>query len=248
MENYDTPRVQQKGREIEVKSKDGCDAVQPCKGEREVKTKKKIKSGDVFERLTAISYFGVSKNKHLLWIFECSCGTSKPMSIYSVLDGSAKSCGCLQKEAASKSSKKHGLHKCSEYNIWAHIKHRCFNEKNGSYASYGGRGITMCDSWKNSFEQFLKDVGRRPSNLYSIDRINNDGNYEPGNVRWATRLVQQNNTRFNKLITFQGEVKTASQWTRQYGLTPSTLKHRLNRGWDIESALTTKPQKKNKAA
>jgi len=124
----------------------------------------------------------------------CDCGTEKTIAVWSL--GKTLSCGCILSEIALRNAAMgttHGRTNSTEYNIWVGIKQRCFNENHTAWARYGGRGITMCDQWRNSFETFLADVGERPSKNHTIDRIDNDGNYEPGNVRWATGVEQQAN-------------------------------------------------------
>lgn len=127
----------------------------------------------------------------------------------------------------------------TEYRIWCRMRMRCQNSRDPAYKNYGGRGISVCEAWKRSFFAFLGDVGRRPSNKYSIDRVNNNGNYEPGNVRWATRAEQSRNTRRNVLITFRGETIPLCDWVSRlhlrYGL---VLDRMLKLGWSAERALT----------
>lgn len=126
------------------------------------------------------------------------------------------------------------------YNVWSSMIQRCHNPKNTAYPYYGGRGITVCDRWRKSFVAFLADVGERPSRGYTLDRHpDKNGHYEPGNVRWATRKVQQRNMRSNRLITFRGEVRSVAEWSEHFGLNKSTLFGRLFRyGWPVERALT----------
>jgi len=130
-----------------------------------------------------------------------------------------------------------------EYNSWLAMRNRCGNPKNPFFKYYGGRGIAICDRWNESFFNFLEDMGRRPTPKHTVDRIDNDGNYEPGNCRWATRKVQQNNRRQNlpnnKLITWQGKTLHQNGWCRLLGFSPSTLYNRLKLGWSIERAMTT---------
>jgi hypothetical protein len=115
-----------------------------------------------------------------------------------------------------------------EYSVWASMLTRCHNPKSVRFYNYGGRGISVCERWATSFENFLDDMGFAPSPAYSIDRINNDGNYEPGNCRWATRKEQSNNTRFNRTLVIDGVSKTLTQWAESSGLGVSTIWARLN--------------------
>ena len=124
-----------------------------------------------------------------------------------------------------------------EYSTWARIKRRCFKESNLDYDRYGGRGITMCKEWADNYESFLNDVGRRPSPNHSIDRIDNNGNYEPGNVRWATRSEQARNKRCNVNITCYGVTMCLAAWSETVGIHVNTLQNRINKGWAIDKAL-----------
>lgn len=123
-----------------------------------------------------------------------------------------------------------------EYRCWCAMRRRCLRPHDAAYKYYGARGITICDRWM-VYENFLKDMGKRPVGK-SIDRINNDGNYEPGNCRWATQLQQNQNSRSVKHITFRGETKTMREWSRDFGLCQATVSDRLIRGWSIEDSLT----------
>jgi len=114
------------------------------------------------------------------------------------------------------------------------------NPRSSSFRNWGGRGIRVCDAWRDSFEAFLRDVGPRPSKAHSIDRYpNNDGHYEPGNVRWATPREQQSNKRSAHPLTFQGETLSVMDWARRLGMPQPTLANRIRRGWSTERALTT---------
>lgn len=126
-----------------------------------------------------------------------------------------------------------------EYRAWSAIKSRCFNPKVKVYPHYGGRGITMCDRWKNSFENFIADVGARPSAKHSIERKDNDGNYEPGNVEWALFRKQQNNRRNTIKVTVEGVLLPLSVACEKLGVDRNTVWMRIDRGWTPERAITT---------
>jgi hypothetical protein len=122
--------------------------------------------------------------------------------------------------------------------IWRNMISRCYNPKCAGYGRYGGRGITVCLAWVQSFETFAHYVGKRPTPEHSIDRIDNNGNYEPGNVRWATRTEQVYNTRANRIIEFDGRSMSLTQWASEVGIDPRTIHTRLRRGWSIPDALS----------
>jgi len=124
------------------------------------------------------------------------------------------------------------------WSTWYDMIKRCYNPKYKRYFAYGGRGISVCKEWKESYDNFLKDMGDKPDG-YSIDRINNDGNYEPSNCRWATPKEQAENRRTNRNITYNGTTRTVSQWARIVGISQNALTKRLI-FWELEKALTTK--------
>lgn len=128
-----------------------------------------------------------------------------------------------------------------EYSTWKEMKRRCCNPSASYYHCYGGRGITVCQRWLESFANFLVDMGKKPSPQHSIDRIDNDGNYEPVNCRWATPIEQAQNTTHAKRITFNEETMSISAWARRIGIDDAALSSRLRRGWTLEKALTTPP-------
>ena len=171
---------------------------------------------------------------------ECDCGNKITVQAGNLKNNHTQSCGCLNKEVTSKTNSTHGLTNTPEYYTWAAIKRRCYGTYSPDYPDYGGRGIVMCDEWKNDFTVFLRDMGPRPSSSHSIDRKNNDKGYDKENCRWATRSEQQRNKRNSRSITFRGETKNVVEWAELYGLHYTTLAKRVfHLGWDIERALTT---------
>lgn len=133
--------------------------------------------------------------KEFYWLCVCECGNEKVTSYQNLRSGDTKSCGCLQIKNGKEINRKHQKCFTPEYNSWASMKQRCTNKKHHAYKNYGGRGIIICERWLNNFENFYKDMGRKPGKVYSIDRINPDGDYEPNNCRWATPLQQRHNRR-----------------------------------------------------
>lgn len=146
----------------------------------------------------------------------------------------------MRSETLKKKRENHGCYKRSEYTIWCSIIQRCYNKNNKKYLLYGGRGISMSPRWRQSFSAFLEDVGPRPSPLHSLDRHpDNDGNYDPGNCRWATQSQQLNNTSCNLKLTYNCITMTASEWSASTGMSHFSIRKRFHRGWSDEKSLTT---------
>jgi Fic family protein len=147
----------------------------------------------------------------------------------SLVSGNTQSCGCYGKSLKRPGNVKHLNSKTKEYNTWAALKDRCYNSKNKAFKRYGGRGIIVCDRWLESFANFLEDMGRKPTPKHSIDRIDNDGNYEPSNCRWATQDEQTNNTSRNVFFSYQGETKSLKEWSKLTSTEYSTLRIRIKK-------------------
>lgn len=192
--------------------------------------------GKRFNNLTVLSRSYNNLNGESFFNCLCDCGKEKRVQANRIRNGKTKSCGCKH---IRNGNFKHGLYRSTENIIWMGIKGRCYTPTSTSYKNYGARGIKMCDRWKNSFENFLADMGKRPSKKHSIERINNNGNYEPSNCKWATNLEQSKNKRTTKKIAFNGEVYCMIEWAEKLNISYQTLQHRFMNGWNIEEALTT---------
>lgn len=189
--------------------------------------------GDRYGRLSVISYSYLDVRRGAIWNCKCDCGAECLVAERCLRVGDTKSCGCLRREQRIT----HGLSESPEYRAWGAMRERCRDPRCKSYYRYGGRGINVCDRWYDSFEAFYEDMGPRPSTAHSVDRIDTFGDYEPSNCRWATIQEQQNNTRANVVVEFQGKRQTLTQWARVLGIKSTTLATRLDRGWTIERAL-----------
>lgn len=205
-------------------------------------------AGRTVGRLTVLSR-APNRGRQVMWHCRCECGGASIAYGSMLRAGTANHCGCLTGARIAAKNTKHGHASRNgslspEYKAWAAMVRRCTNPKQKNFPYYGGRGITVCDRWRESFAAFLADVGPQPADggPWSLDRYPDvDGNYAPGNVRWATRLSQANNKRNSKLVTHAGETLTVAQWARKTGLSVGTLTRRLKSGWTAEAALTEKP-------
>jgi len=195
--------------------------------------------GHVYGLLTVINYAGNDGKCNSLWECKCVCGNVIITRASSIRRGKTTSCGCAQKDAVTK----HSMLSTPTYITWNSMKQRCLNPNAPNYYLYGGRNIAVCKRWL-SFENFFEDMGKRPSRNHSIDRWpNNDGNYEPGNCRWATAKEQNRNKRGVTLVEIDGKNMAISEAAEIYGIKPSLVYDRLRLGWDIMEALKT-PKKR----
>lgn len=198
-----------------------------------------IKVGAKFGRWTVkTELVRIKSNKHAVCV--CDCGTEKPVRHEKLLNGSSKSCGCLAIDLltthghTAKSTRKNS----HEYWIWNMVVQRCTNPSVKNWNDYGGRGITVCDSWLK-FENFFADMGKRPTTLHSLERIDNSLGYSKENCKWATRAEQARNKRNNRMLTIDGETRHLADWCREYGIGHTIVISRINRGWNERDAVTT---------
>lgn len=172
-----------------------------------------------------------------LWECSCDCGNSCLLTGNILRSGDRRSCGCLRHELQRAKVTRHGLTRTPTYRTWLSMRARCANKKCNGYENYGGRGIRVCERWMK-FDNFLEDMGLRPSVDHSIERKDTNEHYRPGNCRWATRIEQGTNRTVNRRVTYNGETKTMAQWARDMGMRKNTLRRRLEAGWSVHDALT----------
>jgi hypothetical protein len=193
-----------------------------------------IKEGTRFGRLTIHKCLGrAGVRNELQYDATCDCGSESKPFHSNLISGRTASCGCTHR--------KHGMTDTPTFKSWLSMRGRCNNPNDPTFALYGGRGITVCERWNdqvNGFSNFLADLGERPSLKYSIERINTDGNYEPGNCRWATQSEQANNKRTNHTLTFAGKTQNITQWSKETGIPRITISKRIDAGWAVERALS----------
>lgn len=196
--------------------------------------------GRRYGRYTVLGAFNrVGSNRKFLC--KCECGTTRSVYEANLVSGKTLSCGCFHSENTISRRTVHGesgtvgLERTPEYRCWIGMRARC-SDKEDKY--YGGRGISVCKRWEESFMEFLGDMGRRPSGKHSIDRINNDGDYEPNNCRWATAHEQRSNTSRNVLVVLDGQKMIVAEALRKVGLKSSTFWERVRRGWSMQRAIS----------
>lgn len=199
--------------------------------------------GKRYGRLVVVKECGKRK-RNTEWLCQCDCGNLHKATTNMLNRGHVKSCGCLHSEAAVANGKKaikHGESHSSLYRVWGGMKTRCNNPKCDCYEDYGGRGISICKEWNDSFNEFRKwALSSGYEEGLSIDRVDVNGNYEPNNCRWATMIEQQNNRRSNQFLTMDGETHTIAEWARILGKNPNTVHKRISAyGYDPKMALLT---------
>lgn len=200
--------------------------------------KSKYIAGQTFGRLTLVEQkdFGARAK----WLCRCSCSRETTVLIYSLISGNTKSCGCLKLQPGNV---RHGHAKKDKisavYQIWCSIIQRCTNPKCAGWKNYGGRGISICERWKR-FDNFIADMGERPSTKHSIDRIDNDGSYEPSNCRWATRKEQSRNKRGVRMLTANGTTQCVRDWAATLGVSDHKVRFRIKNGLPLDYSGSTR--------
>lgn len=183
--------------------------------------------GVKFGYLTVLSQNGKTEQHQLRWLCKCDCGNYTTVTGGRLRFGSTKSCGCLYLKG---NRRKHGESSITpEYRAWSKIKERCYSNTSKGFPRWGGRGISMCKEWRDNYEIFLDEMGRRPTNNHSIDRIDNNGNYCKTNCRWATRKEQNNNTTRNRYISNNGVTNTLQGWADKIGVDYRNISYHLNK-------------------
>ena len=186
--------------------------------------------GKRYGNIVAVRECGKASSGDLTWLFKCDCGNELVANGYNARSGKLISCKKCSAERIRLASVKHGKSETPEFSTWTDIQTRCYNKNTKAFKDYGGRGITVCSKWLESFDNFLSDMGNKPSKSHSIDRINNNGNYEPNNCRWATIETQANNKRNNRKLTINGITKNMSEWAKEYNLSSTAILLRIRRG------------------
>lgn len=191
--------------------------------------------GNKYGRLTVLEDSGDRCWGGIMWNCQCECGNTINVVGKSLKNGSTTSCGCYRRDLMTI----HGESRTRLYEVWENMIDRTTNPNNNKYQNYGGRGISVCDEWKEyiNFSNWAKENGYNDS--LTIDRIDVNGKYEPSNCRWATQQVQANNRTNNYYITWNDKTQSLKDWSRELNLTYDTLRSRLKRGWSVEKAFTT---------
>lgn len=197
-------------------------------------------SGQRFGKLVAVRSHYDSEKRITLWECKCDCGNTCNVRANSLVHGRTKSCGCLRKESNVQNKTKHGMAKTRIYNAWSSMKRRCYTTTNHNYSHYGKRGISVCDEWKESFEEFYKwAISNGYDDKLSLDRIDNDGNYCPQNCRWASIKEQNNNRGVSINISYDGKTQNLSEWCKELNLPYSRVYQRIAKyGYTFEEAIT----------
>lgn len=204
-------------------------------------------TGRVFGRLTVLKLDhkeprpirnGKKDGYFYFWLCKCECGNIIIIKKEYFFNNKTKSCGCYTKDNPPKRT--HGMSDTRIYEIWKNMKRRCYDKTNHRFLNYGGRGITICDEWRNDFVSFHKwAIDNGYTNELTIDRIKVDGNYEPSNCKWSTKLEQSYNTTRTHYLTYNGKTQCISQWAKELNLTCSAIQHRLQRNWTLDRIFTT---------
>ena len=213
----------------------------------------KDRTGIVVGRLTIAGLSEmrkIGKSWRSFWKCVCSCGKEVVLQGSNLASGNTRSCGCLREETRKFNTWKHGKTRTKIHSTWMNMIRRCHDENNPAFKDYGGRGITVCERWRNSFENFFADMGEPTTIKHTLDREDNDAGYSKSNCRWATSKQQSRNSRHNVHVEFNGEIMCISEWAEKLGMKMHTLYNRLFiLGWDktrafTEPVVSTAPRRK----
>lgn len=191
-----------------------------------------VKAGDRYGRLTVVREVD-KRGQHRMFECKCDCGNVKTFIFNNLRKNHSTTCGC-----SWDGNPTHGMSHTIEYDSWCNMRRRCTEVKNHKYSRYGGRGITVCDRWKNSFENFYEDMGASPGPEYSLGRIDNDGDYCPVNCRWETAMQQVRNRSNTRMVTIDGVTRPLAEWAEISGLPYGTLQYRLDMRWSPKDAIS----------
>lgn len=208
--------------------------------------------GQIFGRLTVVAADGRTNAKQTRWHCRCECGGEALTTTGKLRGGHTTSCGCFKREATAFRFRKDGLFTGGErhplFDTYNKMIGRCYNQNDAAYEAYGGRGITVCDRWrfgvggKTGLAIFIKEMGPRPSSRHSLDREDNDGNYDQSNCRWATKKQQARNRRSNHLVDCDGQAVALSEFCERKGLRFQIINQRIGRGWSLDRAISQPPR------
>lgn len=207
-----------------------------------MRTRQSVESviGRRFGCWTILRLARLDSRRNRIWICRCDCGTEREVWQTNLYSGLSFSCGCRKGERIAAALRKYHAPTATiaEYGIWLRMRQRCTNPADTSYARYGGRGIRVCRSWDESFDEFYRDMGSRPSPEHSLERVNNDGDYAPDNCCWILLGEQARNKRSTRILRCGDIIGSAVAWSEVFGVSSSTLCYRISRGWSVYDALT----------
>ena len=198
-------------------------------------------TGKQFGRWTVLHRVGNDARGGATWRCRCQCGNERIIITAQLNSGKSKSCGCLKVEVAKQFWTTHGRSRTRIYSVWRGMLRRCHNVQCKTYPRYGGRGIQVCERW-HTLDHFVADMGQPPFKGAEIDRVNNDGNYEPENCRWVTRRANVMNSTGPRFVTINGSTKCVKEWCAHFGISPGSVYKRLGRGWNVTDALSIPPR------
>ena len=191
-----------------------------------------ISPRDKFGEWTIIKLSRKDDHSFILWFAKCNCGTVREVREEALLRGASRSCGCIAARKAKALFTKHSMSRTPTHQAWRAMRYRCTRPSHPSYHNYGGRGISVCQEWMESFMQFLSDMGEKPKGL-TLERIDNNKGYYKENCKWATHREQCRNMRKSRIFEYKGERKTLAEWSEITGIHQGTLRNRIEKNWPI---------------